>query len=217
MIFLKANTAVDVLIGPFVALSDGYTPDVTASITVELSKNGQALAAKNDVTAPTHDAAGTIDGYYNCELDATDTNTEGALKLVAYDATCLPVFDEYMVLSEAAYDSLFTAKDSGYMDVNVKALGDTIQTANDIGADVQKMVDGIITGTVTSTTHTTTQISTSGLPTLDDNELVGRLITFTGGAAEGQQSTITASTAAGVITFIALVTSTAENDTFKIT
>ena len=85
MLFLRKSTAVDVLIGPFVDAGDGKTAETGLTIDVELSKNGQPLANKSDATAPTDDAAGTIDGYYNCELDATDTGTVGNLKLIAYN------------------------------------------------------------------------------------------------------------------------------------
>lgn len=79
--FLREDTAVDVLIGPFVDDADGDTADTDATLDVELSKAGQALANKTDATAPVHDAAGTVDGYYNCELDATDTNAQAHLPL----------------------------------------------------------------------------------------------------------------------------------------
>ncbi len=127
---LRANTAVDVLIGPFVDDADGDTPITGSTLVVELSKNGQALATKNDVTSPTHDAAGTVDGYYNCELDTTDTNTEGQLVLVTHHADSLPIRHDYSVLSEAAWDSKYIAKDDGFMDINVKTIGraDTQET-----------------------------------------------------------------------------------------
>jgi len=124
---LRVNTAVDVLIGPFVDLTDGATSEAGETPAVKLSKNGQALAAKTDVTVPVYDA----DGYYNCELDTTDTNTEGTLVLtVAKSATALPVRHEYNVMAEAAWDSLYVAKDDGFMDVNVKTVGraDTQET-----------------------------------------------------------------------------------------
>jgi hypothetical protein len=119
---LKANTAVDVLIGPFVDDTDGKTAETALTISqadVKLSKNGQALAQKNDATAAAHDS----DGYYNCELDATDTNTEGTLVLIVNESGALPVRHEFAVLSEAAWDSKYAAKDSGYMDVNIKHIG----------------------------------------------------------------------------------------------
>lgn len=120
MQLLRANTAVDVLIGPFLDLTDAATAEEGESPSVYLSKNGQALAAKNDATTPVHDDA----GYYNCELDATDTNTEGTLVLIVEkSANALPIRHEYMVMAEAAWDSMFVAKDNGFMDVNIKTIG----------------------------------------------------------------------------------------------
>ena len=132
MQLLRANTAVDVLIGPFVDDADGDTPATGLTLDVELSKNGQALT-DSESGAPTHDAAGTVDGYYNCILGTTDTNTEGQLVLVVHHADALPIRHEYMVMAEAAYDSMFVAKDAGFMDVNVKTIGrtDTQETEAD--------------------------------------------------------------------------------------
>ncbi|MCP3975978.1 MAG: hypothetical protein GY720_15970 [bacterium] len=126
---LKANTAVDVLIGPFVDSTDGNTTEDALTISqadVKLSKNGQSLAQKNDATACAFDD----DGYYNCELDATDLNTEGSLALIVHESGALPVRHEYNVLSEAAWDSMYAAKDDGFMDVNIKTIGraDTQET-----------------------------------------------------------------------------------------
>lgn len=128
-LMLKANTAVDVLIGPFVDDTDGKTVETGLTISqadVLLSKNGQALTQKNDATAASHDSG----GYYNCELDATDTNTEGQLVLVVNESGALPVRHEFNILSEAAWDSLFAAKDTGYMDVNVKAISEDTTAAD---------------------------------------------------------------------------------------
>ena len=92
---------VDVLIGLFVDLIDGYMAEFGLSSAAKLSKNGQALAAKNDATMPVHDA----DGYYNCELDATDTNTLGTLVLsVVGSVMVLFVCYEYMVIFVNVWD-----------------------------------------------------------------------------------------------------------------
>lgn len=127
--YLQANTAVDVLIGPFVDETDGKTAETGLTLSqadIKLSKNGQALAQKNDDTAAAHDA----NGYYNCELDATDTNTEGTLTLIVHESGALPVRHDFMVLSQAAWISLLTAKDTGYMDVNVKAVSEDTTAAD---------------------------------------------------------------------------------------
>ena len=126
---LKANTAVDVLIGPFVDSTDGNTTEDGLTISqadVKLSKNGQALTQKTDATA----AAFDDDGYYNCELDATDTNTEGNLVLIVHEAGALPVRHEYNVMAEAAWDSLYAPKDTGFMDVNIKAVSESTTAAD---------------------------------------------------------------------------------------
>lgn len=128
---LKANTAVDVLIGPFVDSTDGNTAETGLTISqadVRLSKNGQNMAQKNDTTACVHDEL----GYYNCELDATDLNTEGNLVLIVHETGALPVRHEFNVLSEAAWDSLYVAKDTGFMDVNVKAVSEDETAADNL-------------------------------------------------------------------------------------
>ena len=118
---LKANTAVDVLIGPHMDETDGIT--AMNGLTIEdehvlLSKLGQALTAKTDA----NDAGNDADGYYNCPLDGTDTNSEGTLTLITHMTGALPVRHDYMVLSQAAWDSKYAAKDTGLMDVHVKTI-----------------------------------------------------------------------------------------------
>lgn len=136
---LRQSTAVDVLIGPFVDSANGYTAEAGVSPAVKLSKNGQTLTAKSDVTTPVHSA----DGYYNCELDATDTNTVGTLVLsVVGSATSLPVRHEYQVLDETAYDTLYattaTVLNAGDVGMIFKS---TIATVNSQTSFV--MTDGI--------------------------------------------------------------------------
>jgi hypothetical protein len=103
---------VDVLIGPFVDSTDGDTEETALTISradVLLSKNGQALTQKTDVTAAAHDA----DGYYNCELDATDTDTIGQLVLAVHEAGALAVRHEFQVIEEAVYDRDYKAAATG--------------------------------------------------------------------------------------------------------
>ncbi len=139
---LKQSTAVDVLIGPFVDITNGATAESGETPTVKLSKNGQTLAAKSDVTVPVHDA----DGYYNCELDATDTNTVGTLVLtVAASATALPVRHEFQVVAANVYDSLYAASGTDILQVETTTNSDktgysisgtktTLDALNDVAA-----------------------------------------------------------------------------------
>ncbi len=143
MHFLRQSTAVDVSIGPFVDSTDAYTAETGLSPAVKLSKNGQALAAKNDATTPVHQA----DGYYNCELDATDTNTVGTLRLsVAGSATALPVFHDFQVVEEAVYDAMFASGAVGPLEANDTGTGLTAVPWNSAwDAEVQSECDDAIT------------------------------------------------------------------------
>ena len=107
--FLRQGTAVDILIGPFVDDTDGKTAETGLTLDVELSKNGQGLANKNDATVPVHDGTGDIDGFYNCELDTTDTNTVGQLTVVAHAAGALDCRFDFQVLTQSRYDDMFAA------------------------------------------------------------------------------------------------------------
>ena len=109
-LILKQSTATDVLIGPFVDSTDGYTSEEGHAPTVLVSKNGQALATKNDATTPVVDNA----GCFNCELDATDTNTVGSLVLVVEgNSTHLPVRHEFQVVEETIYDAYYASSAAG--------------------------------------------------------------------------------------------------------
>lgn len=125
---LQANTEVKVRIGPFVDVGDGFTPETGITLgdadEAELLKhNGVATV---DISSNTWAAIASCDGWYDLTLSATDTNTEGLLTVVVQDdSVCLPVFVHFMVLAQAAWLSKYTAKDSGYMDVDIKAVGGT--------------------------------------------------------------------------------------------
>jgi len=125
---LQANTQVKVVIGPAVAVGDGFTPVTNLALgtadEAELMKHDAASVV--DISGNTFAAIANADGYYNLTLTTTDTNTEGMLTiLINDDSLCLPIIARFMVLAQAAYISKYTAKDSGYMDVDIKAVGGT--------------------------------------------------------------------------------------------
>src|SRR3989304_1422687 len=81
--WLKQSTAVDVALGPFVDATDGVTPETALSLTqaeCRLKKNAGAWAQKSQVTTAPHEE----EGWYEVNLDATDTNTLGILVLAVY-------------------------------------------------------------------------------------------------------------------------------------
>jgi hypothetical protein len=121
-----------VTVGPFVDVGDGFTPQTDIALSgneAELIKHGSTSVV--DISGATWAAVTNCRGYYSLTLTTSHTDTEGMLVVVVQDdSDCLPVKQEYMVLSEAAWDSMFVAKDDGFMDVNLKTLGrsDTQET-----------------------------------------------------------------------------------------
>jgi hypothetical protein len=130
---LRANTQVKVIIGPAVAVGDGFTPvttlDLSTADEAELFKHD--AAAVTSISAATFAAITSADGYYNLTLTTSLTDTEGLLTVcINDDSLMLPIMARFMVLSEAAWDSKYVAKDDGFMDVNIKTVGraDTQET-----------------------------------------------------------------------------------------
>lgn len=116
--FLKQSTAVTAVIGPAINLSGiGYLS--AQSAVVNISKANGAFGARNSTaSASAHDAS----GWYRFPLDATDTNTLGALVIIMVDsASQLQVWHEYNVLAANVFDSLIGG-------------GDTLDVAIPIGA-----------------------------------------------------------------------------------
>jgi hypothetical protein len=138
MHILKQSTAVTVKIGPFVDILDGAAAETGETPSVKLSKNGAALAAKSEGTTPGHDA----DGYYNCALNGTDTETPGTLVLtVAASATALPVRHEFQVVEEAIYNDLFASGAAGL--AKAAALTTVDNEVGAIQTDLSNATDGL--------------------------------------------------------------------------
>ena len=103
--WLKQSTAVDIALGPFLDATDGVTHMTALTISqadVRLKKNAGNWAQKNDSTSATHEE----NGWYEIELDATDTNTLGILKVAVHETGALPVWEAFMVVPANVYDSL---------------------------------------------------------------------------------------------------------------
>lgn len=142
--WLKQSTAVTIRLGPFVDATDGVTEETgLGAMGVEISKNHGAFGARNSATATAHDA----EGWYSCELDATDTGTLGPLIVKAHAAaTHLPVWREFMVMPANEYDSLVSGTDALDVEVASMAAGTITATAVADGAiDAGAIATGAIT------------------------------------------------------------------------
>jgi len=86
-----------------------------------------------------------------------------------------------------------------------------------VDANVDIMVSGIITGAAVTGTLSTTQ-ATTDLTGYTADQLIGRLVTWTSGACDGEQTDITDYVVTGgELTFTAMTLAPANTDTFKIT
>jgi hypothetical protein len=103
--WLKQSTSFTFRIGPFVDATDGVTAETALSIAqadIQISKNGGAFAQTSASPTTTHDA----DGWYQCPLTATDTNTLGPLTVQIVMSGALPVWEHFMVVPANVYESL---------------------------------------------------------------------------------------------------------------
>lgn len=192
--FLRQSTQVDVRIGPFVDVGDGFTPEVGVTLSgadeAELLKADGAATA--DISGAAWAAVSGCDGWYDLTLTTSHTDTVGDLTVVVQDdSVCLPVFARFQVLDEGAYDALFAAK----------------------GA--------VISGTVDSGSFspTTTQFESDDITEATADHYNGRVIVFTSGALLGQACVITdyaLSGANGKFTVSTLTEAPSDNMTFNI-
>ena len=154
-IWLKQSTSADVVVGPFVDDTDGKTVETSLTIgqaDCQLSKNGGAVAQKNDATSASHLGG----GHYKVPFNTTDTNTLGRLRLYVNESGALPVWADFMVVPANVWDSLFgadylqvdaiqllgtaiaTPATAGLMDVNVKQVSSDATAADNL----ELMFDG---------------------------------------------------------------------------
>lgn len=117
---LKANTAVRLVVGPFISITDGYTVKTGLTVT-EIAMNmwhehddGSAPVKTIDAVAFTAAGGGTNDmielaaGYYDIEITAAQTNiTAGRCKFQIYDIDkFLPYFEDWLIVPANVFDSI---------------------------------------------------------------------------------------------------------------
>lgn len=146
---LRQSTQIKVVIGPVVAVGDGFTPVTTLSLgsadEAEIIKSDSGTVT--DISAATFAAITSADGYYNLTLTTSHTDTVGLMTvLINDDSLCLPVKATFQVIEEAVYDALYAASALGYVanaPVNVAQISGDSTAADNLEA----ILDG--TGGVT--------------------------------------------------------------------
>lgn len=135
MQILKADTEIKVVIGPFVDVGDGFTPEtgitLGAADEAELIKHN--AASVTDISGNTWAAITSCDGWYNLTLTTGNLDTEGMLTVVVQDdSVCLPVHARFMVVNANVYDSLYAAAATDYLQVDTTQVGGDTQSATDL-------------------------------------------------------------------------------------
>lgn len=138
VIHLRQSTAVTLKLGPLVDPTDPSARVEGLTLTageVYISKGTSgAFAAKNDSNDPVEDA----NGYYDYQLDATDTGTLGVLTVDLIEAgtaaiAFLAIKPEYVVIDPVVWDALYGANGTDYLQVDVvQSAGATAPTVSDI-------------------------------------------------------------------------------------
>ena len=134
MQYLKADTEVKVVIGPVVAVGDGFTPVTTLALTggsaadeAEILKHD--AGSVTDISSNTFAALTSADGYYNLTITTAQLDTEGMLTvLINDDSLCLPVRHDFMVVSANVYDSLFSAAATDYLKTDIIQVSGTAES-----------------------------------------------------------------------------------------
>lgn len=138
---LRQSTSRTILFGPFLDATDGVSLETGLASAMDngitgirVSKNGATLVDRNSSTAPIYDAM----GLYKVEVDVTDTNALGVLRLIFEEAaTCLPVWQDFMVLTANAWDSKYST-DKLQVDV-VELVGD-VMAATSLSETLKRVV-----------------------------------------------------------------------------
>lgn len=206
--YLKADTDVQIIVGPFLDATDFVTPETGVTLgaadSAELFKSGSITAVDISGNTFTH----VTGGLYALTLTAANLDTEGSLAIYIGDTNvCKPVRHDYTVVNANVYDSLFAAATTDYLQVdalqvNGNATSAMLSGTTALNTDVIKVSGssaaadgleagalGVVSGQVSGSGSTTTSIVTTLTETTNDH-YNGRTIVFTSGDLAGQAATI---------------------------
>ncbi len=180
-IFLKQSTSIDVRLGPFVDVGDGFTPEtgvtIAASDEAEILKaNGAATVAMTGTLA----AVSNCDGWYDYTIQTGDVDTVGELVIVMQDDDVyLPVHQRFYVVEEAVYDAMYGASAAGPLQsttagrtLDVNATGeaglDLDNTSGTIAA-AQLATDCITAAKIAADAITSSELADSAVTKITDD------------------------------------------------
>jgi hypothetical protein len=186
MFFIRQGATHKVVIGPAVAVGDGFTPVTT--LAVSSADEAEAILHDNgtvvDISGYTFAAITTADGYYHLTLQSGISNTVGHMTVVINDdSLILPLRADFTVLEESIYDAMYASGATGALPATL------VQGGINTTAGTITTLDGLDTAQDTQHATTQTYLSTN-LGSLGANA------TEAGGT--GDQFTDLALSAAGV-------------------
>ena len=163
---LKQSTAFTFRVGPFLDDTDGKTAETGLTIAqadMQISKNGGAFAQTSDAApTTTHDA----DGWYQCPLTTTDTDTLGAFTIQIGMAGALPVWEHFIVVPANVFDSLVAGSETLNADVT-EWLGTAAATPT---------VGGVPEVDVTHWLGTGVSAGTAGIPSVNTTAIFNNIL-----------------------------------------
>lgn len=142
MLYLRQGATHKVVVGPVVAVGDGFTPVTTLALST--ADEAEAILHDNgtvvDISGYTWAAITTADGYYHLTLQSGISGTVGHMTVVVNDdSLCLPVKAEFTIVEEAVYDAFFAASATG-----VPAAGALEATSQSILTDTGTTLDDLV-------------------------------------------------------------------------
>jgi hypothetical protein len=126
MLYIRQGATHKVVLGPAVAVGDGFTP--VTNLTVSGADEAEAILHDNgtvvDISGYTFAAITTADGYYHLTLQSGISGTVGHMTVVINDdSLILPLRADFTVLEETVYDAMFAASAAGEFAVALSTQG----------------------------------------------------------------------------------------------
>lgn len=108
---LKEDTAVTIVVGPFVdSAGAAVTGPTIASIDITAYKNdGTAVTITPAASGSSNDMVHVDDGFYSLEITTTDSSTPGYLRLTFQIAGSLIFMEDFNILPANIYDSKYSS------------------------------------------------------------------------------------------------------------
>jgi hypothetical protein len=181
MPFLRQSTATLIQIGPFVASSDGVTPETALTFATGFLNLYQAGSnAAIDLSSRT--VAHISQGVYALSLLASDLAVAGPLLIHARAASTQPQAYRADVLAQTSYDAMMAG---AALPANVTQVNASAQAAQNLGSGALGIQN------VTVGNGSTTTLVATNLTQAIGSFYNGRTLLFLTGALAGQAQTIT--------------------------